>query len=71
MSTQFAAIKQAPPAVVRRLAQNDEISIARPVLRIGAAFGRRPGRAPQTKGEQHLLAISGRWWLTRWSPTRC
>src|SRR5439155_32865 len=27
MSTQFASIKQAPPAVVRRLAHNDEISI--------------------------------------------
>ena len=32
MSTQFASIKQAPAAVVRRLAHNDEISIARPVL---------------------------------------
>ena len=42
MSTQLASVKQAPPAVIRRLAQNDEISIARPGAdRIGAADGRR------------------------------
>ena len=46
MSTQFASIKQAPAAVVRRLAHNDEITIARPVLtEFGAAFGRGSGGA--------------------------
>ena len=65
MSTQFAAIKQAPPAVVRRLANNDEISIARPVLTESARLSADDLVAlAQTKGEQHLLAISGRWWLT-------
>jgi uncharacterized protein (DUF2336 family) len=65
MSTQFASIKQAPPAVVRRLAQNDEISIARPVLTESARLSADDlVELAQTKGEQHLLAISGRWWLT-------
>jgi uncharacterized protein (DUF2336 family) len=65
MSTQLASIKQAPPAVVRRLAQNDEISIAQPVLAESARLTPEDLVAlAQTKGEQHLLAISGRWWLT-------
>jgi len=65
MSTQFASIKQAPPAVVRRLANNDEISIARPVLTESARLTPEDlVELAQTKGEQHLLAISGRWWLT-------
>ena len=65
MSTQFASIKQAPPAVVRRLAHNDEISIARPVLTESARLSADDlVELAQTKGEQHLLAISGRWWLT-------
>ena len=64
MSTQLASIKQAPPAVVRRLAQNDEISIAQPVLTESARLTPEDLVAlAQTKGEQHLLAISGRWWL--------
>jgi uncharacterized protein (DUF2336 family) len=64
-STQLASIKQAPASVVRRLANNDEITIARPVLTESA---RLPAEdlveLAETKGEQHLLAISGRWWLT-------
>src|SRR2546430_4425530 len=65
MSTQFASIKQAPAAVVRRLAHNDEISIARPVLTESARLSAEDlVELAQTKGEQHLLAISGRWWLT-------
>ncbi|MDI1264522.1 MAG: DUF2336 domain-containing protein [bacterium] len=64
MSTQLASIKQAPPAVVRRLAQNDEISIAQPVLTESARLTPEDLVAlAETKGEQHLLAISGRWWL--------
>src|SRR5215213_3116776 len=65
MSTQLASLKQAPPAVVRRLAQNDEISIARPVLTESARLSADDLiELAQTKGELHLLAISGRWWLT-------
>ena len=50
MSTQLAATKQAPPAVVRRLANNDEITIARPVLTELARLGRRSGRAGADQG---------------------
>jgi uncharacterized protein (DUF2336 family) len=65
MSTQLASIKQAPAAVVRRLAHNDEITIARPVLTESARLTAEDlVELAQTKGEQHLLAISGRWWLT-------
>ena len=65
MSTQLASVKQAPPAVIRRLANNDEISIAGPVLTESARLTAEDlVELAQTKGEQHLLAISGRWWLT-------
>lgn len=64
MSSQLAPIAQAPPSVVRRLANNDEIAIAGPVL---TQFARLSVEdlieIANTKGEQHLLAISGRWWL--------
>jgi uncharacterized protein (DUF2336 family) len=64
MSTQLASVPKAPPAVIRRLAHNDEIAIAGPVLTESARLTNEDlieiGR---TKSEQHLLAISGRWWL--------
>jgi uncharacterized protein (DUF2336 family) len=64
MSSQLAPIAQSPPSVVRRLAKNDEISIARPVLTESARLSTEDlVEIAQTKGEQHLLAISGRWWL--------
>ena len=65
LSTQLASVKQAPPNAVRRLANNDEISIAKPVLTESARLSTEDLiELAQTKGEQHLLAISGRWWLT-------
>jgi uncharacterized protein (DUF2336 family) len=65
LSTQLASVKQAPPSAVRRLANNDEISIAKPVLTESARLSAEDlVELAQTKGEQHLLAISGRWWLT-------
>jgi uncharacterized protein (DUF2336 family) len=64
VSSQIASVKQAPRAVVRRLADNDEISVARPVLTESARLSNEDlVELAQTKGEQHLLAISGRWWL--------
>jgi uncharacterized protein (DUF2336 family) len=64
MSTQLASVKQAPPAVIRHLARNDEISIAGPVLTESARLSEDDLiELANTKGEQHLLAISGRWWL--------
>src|SRR6476620_2093884 len=64
MSSQLASVKQAPPSVIRRLARHDEISIAAPVLTESARLTPEDlVELAQTKGEQHLLAISGRWWL--------
>ena len=65
MSTQLASVKQAPPSVIRRLARHDEISVAAPVLTESARLTPEDlVELAQTKGEAHLLAISGRWWLT-------
>ena len=64
LSAQLAAVSQAPPTAVRRLARNDEISVAGPVLREFARLSAEDLiEVAQTKGEQHLLAIAGRWWL--------
>lgn len=64
MSEQLAPIAQAPPSVVRRLARNDEITIAGPVLKESARLSEEDlVEIAGTKGEQHLLAISARWWL--------
>src|ERR1700704_2606408 len=64
MSVQLAPVAQAPPSVVRRLAMNDEIAIAGPVLTESARLSTEDlVEIAETKGEQHLLAISGRWWL--------
>jgi uncharacterized protein (DUF2336 family) len=64
MSAQLAPVAQAPPSVVRRLANNDEITIAGPVLTESARLSPEElVEIAKTKGEPHLLAISGRWWL--------
>jgi uncharacterized protein (DUF2336 family) len=65
MSSQLASVKQAPPTVIRRLAGNDEIAVASPVLTESARLSAEDlVELAQTKGEAHLLAISGRWWLS-------
>lgn len=64
MSAQLAPVAHAPPAVIRRLARNDEISVAGPVLAESARLSDQDlVEIAQTKGEPHLLAISSRWWL--------
>ena len=64
VSGKLAPIAQAPPRAIRRLARNDEISIAGPVLSESARLGTEDLlEIAKTKGEQHLLAVSGRWWL--------
>src|SRR5262245_31661085 len=64
ISGQLAPVTQAPPSVIRHLADNDEITIAAPVLQESARLSDNDlVEIAQTKGEQHLLAISGRWWL--------
>ena len=64
MSSQLAPVSQAPPSVVRRLARHDEITVAGPVLTESARLSAEDlVEVAETKGEQHLLAIAGRWWL--------
>jgi uncharacterized protein (DUF2336 family) len=64
MSLQLAPISRAPPSVIRRLARHDEITVAGPVLTESARLSAEDlVEIAATKGEQHLLAISGRWWL--------
>lgn len=64
LSAQLAPVSQAPPSVVRRLARNDEITVAGPVLRESARLSAEDLiEVARTKSEQHLLAIAGRWWL--------
>lgn len=64
ISEQLAPVAQAPPAIVRRLASNDEIRIARPILQESSRLSAEDlVEIAQTKSEQHLLAVAGRWWL--------
>lgn len=64
ISAQLAPVAQAPPSVIRQLAGHDEIRVAAPVLQESARLGDDDlVELAGTKGEQHLLAISARWWL--------
>lgn len=64
VSSQLAPVAQAPRATIRRLARNDEITIAGPVLKESARLSNEDLiEVAKTKAEPHLLAISGRWWL--------
>ncbi len=64
LSAQLAPVSQAPPSVIRRLARNDEITVAGPVLAESPRLSAEDLiEIAQTKGEQHLLAVAGRWWL--------
>jgi uncharacterized protein (DUF2336 family) len=63
-SEQLSHISQAPPSTVRRLARNDEISIAEPVLKESACLTTVDlVDLARHKGEAHLLAIASRWQL--------
>src|SRR5580704_19040389 len=56
LSAQLAPVSQAPPSTVRRLASNDEITIAGPVLQESARLSAEDlVELAATKGEQHLL----------------
>ncbi|WP_035672600.1 DUF2336 domain-containing protein [Bradyrhizobium liaoningense] len=64
ISAQLAPVAQAPPSVIRRLANNDEIRIAGPVLQESARLDDGElVKVASSKGEPHLLAVAGRWWL--------
>jgi uncharacterized protein (DUF2336 family) len=61
LSARLAPVDNAPPEVVRRLAWDDNIAIAEPVLAHSARLTSDDliGVA-EAKGQQHLLAIAGR-----------
>lgn len=64
LSSQLAPVAQAPVNVIRRLARNDEISVAGPVLTESPRLSDDDlVEIARSKGEKHLLAIAGRWWL--------
>jgi uncharacterized protein (DUF2336 family) len=64
VSAQLAPVSQAPQSVVHRLARHDEITVAGPVLKESVRLSPEDLiEVAETKGEQHLLAIAGRWWL--------
>jgi uncharacterized protein (DUF2336 family) len=64
VSAQLAPVSRAPPSVIRRLARHDEITVAGPVLMESARLSAEDlVEVAETKSEQHLLAIAGRWWL--------
>jgi uncharacterized protein (DUF2336 family) len=64
LSTQLAPLPQAPASVIGRLARHDEIDIARPVLTESPKLTDDDlVEIACTRGEKHLIAIAGRWWL--------
>jgi uncharacterized protein (DUF2336 family) len=61
LSTRLALVGNAPIGVVRRLAQDDEIIVAEPMLTHSPCLsGNDLIHIAGTKGQGHLLAISGR-----------
>lgn len=63
MSTRLAAQRQTPSSVIGRLARNDSIDIAQPVLTESRLNDSDLIDIAGTKGEGHLLAIASRWWI--------
>jgi uncharacterized protein (DUF2336 family) len=64
LSGQLAPVAQAPIGLIRRLARHDEISVAEPVLTESSRLSEDDLiELAKTKGEKHLIAIAGRWWL--------
>lgn len=64
LSLLLAPVSQAPTAVVRRLARHEDITIAGPVLTESPRLSSDDlVDLARTRGEDHLLAIAGRWWL--------
>ena len=64
LSRQLAPIPQAPASIIRRLARHEEISVAGPVLTESPRLSSEDLiEIAKVKGEKHLIAIAGRWWL--------
>ncbi|MGC2776517.1 MAG: DUF2336 domain-containing protein [Bradyrhizobium sp.] len=64
LSAQLAPVPQTPVGVIRRLAHHDDITVAGPVLSESPRLSAEDlVEIAQTRGEKHLIAIAGRWWL--------
>jgi uncharacterized protein (DUF2336 family) len=64
LSAQLAPLLQAPASVIGRLARHEEIDIARPVLTESSKLTNDDLiEIARMRGEKHLVAIAGRWWL--------
>jgi uncharacterized protein (DUF2336 family) len=60
LSRRLAPVANAPGGVVRKLADNDDIAVAEPVLRQGSLADADLICLAETKGQAHLLALSTR-----------
>ncbi|CCE02790.1 DUF2336 domain-containing protein [Bradyrhizobium sp. STM 3809] len=64
LSAQLAPVPQTPVTVIRRLAHHDDIAVAGPVLSESPRLSNDDLiEIAKTRGEKHLVAIAGRWWL--------
>ena len=64
LSAQLAHLPQAPASAIGRLARHEDIDIARPVLTESPRLTNDDlVEIAGTRGEKHLIAIAGRWWL--------
>ena len=60
LAQRLAPVPNAPMGVVTRLAENDDIAVAEPVLKKARISDPDLIRIAQTKGQAHLLALSAR-----------
>jgi uncharacterized protein (DUF2336 family) len=64
LSAQLAPVPQAPATIIRRLARHEDVAVAGPVLTEAPRLSNEElVEIAQSRGEKHLLAICGRWWL--------
>lgn len=64
LSCQLAPVPQAPASIIRHLAKHEDISVAGPVLTESPRLSNEDlVEIAKAKGEKHLIAIAGRWWL--------
>lgn len=60
LARRLAPVPNAPAGVVRKLADNDDIAVAEPILSLAALADPDLLRIAETKGQAHLLALSTR-----------
>lgn len=61
LAERLAPVMSAPKTVIRSLAQDDEIDVARPILMLSAQLDDKTlAEIARTKSQDHMLAIAGR-----------